>query len=101
MELHAEFIEFLENELKAFEIELRDIKELPSVESLRSRIKKDKRDTEAMLAVYRRIKKNNINIRAVKAESREIMVEIKRQLGRKLSKIKRKYEVARDTSYDL
>ena len=53
MNLPPEFIKYLQDEIKHFDKELISIFELPNVKSLRDRIKKDKRDTEEMLALYK------------------------------------------------
>lgn len=101
MDLAPEYIEFLRNEVKAFDDELREIKELPSVDSLRSRIKKDKRDTKDLLAFYFRMIACDVNIRAVKAEIRACNEVAMKLLGHNLQRPRRKYDSSRDTSYDL
>ena len=86
IELHTEYIEFLRIELKSLEDELISITELPDVDKLRNRIKKDKRDTEDMLKLYKSITGCNGNIRAIKVEIREVIAEIRRQLGQEVKK---------------
>lgn len=80
-ELHPEYIEFLNNEIKEFDKELISIFQLPDVSKLRSRIKKDKRDTEAMLRLYKDITNTNEKIREVKIAIRGCIATIKEQLG--------------------
>jgi len=81
MDLNPEYIEYLENEVEEFDKELISILELPSVENLRARIKKDKRDTRAMLRLYKRINLCNKDIRCVKGDIRSITKEARKQLN--------------------
>ena len=101
MKLPPEFIKYLQDEIKHFDKELISILELPSVESLRDRIKKDKRDTKEMLALYKRINADNEIIRQVKSEIRNVIAEARRLTGFGLQRVKRKYVSSRDISYDL
>lgn len=89
MELHREYVEFLENEVKALEDELVAITELPDVDKLRSRIKKDKRDTQAMIELSKDSLELNKDIKAIKIRIRGWMVMAKLQLGRKVGKSER------------
>jgi len=100
LELHTEYIEFLRNEVKAFDIELREMVELPSVDSVRARIKKYKRDTQAMLDLYTAIKTVNNRIRLVKQDIRYCNEVAMKLLGHNLQRPRRKY-TSRDTSYDF
>lgn len=100
MNLHPEYIEFLQNEVKAFNNELISILGLPEVWRLRNRIKKDKRDTEDMLDLYSHITHCNVLIRVVKANMRGCNAEARRLLGHGLHRPKRKY-VNYNSSYDL
>ena len=96
MKLPIEFIDYLKNEIKVFNIELLEIKELPSVDSLRHRIKKEKRDTRAMLALYKRMTQCDEAIRAVKADIRYCNKEAMRLLGHSLQRPKRTYKTRDD-----
>lgn len=80
MELHAEYREFLNNEIVEFDKELISILELPSANKLCSRIKKDKRDTKAMLELYSRIEHCNILIQSAKAEGRSVIRAMRNKL---------------------
>ena len=101
MDLAPEFIEFLQNEVKAFDIEIHALKELPNVKSLRDRIKKDKRDTKVMLALYGNMIACDFHIKKVKAEMRKCNDRAMKLLGHRLQRVQRKYDQHRDTSYDL
>jgi len=102
MNLPPEFIEYLQDEIKHFDKELISILELPNVKSLRDRIKKDKRDTEVMLALYRDMTYCDAHIRLVKDEIRTCNDKAMVLLGHRLQRVKRKYrDYHRDTSYDL
>jgi len=102
MNLPPEFIKYLQAEITHFDKELISILELPNVKSLRDRIKKDKRDTKVMLALYYRIEKVNRLIKLVKAEMRKCNDKAMALLGHRLQRVKRKYrDYHRDTSYDL
>ena len=102
MNLPPEFIKYLQAEITHFDKELISILELPSIGSLRNRIKKDKRDTKDMLALYYRIEKVNRLIKLVKAEMRKCNDKAMALLGHRLQRVKRKYrDYHRDTSYDL
>ena len=101
MNLPPEYIKYLQDEIKHFDKELISILELPNVKSLRDRIKKDKRDTKEMLALYAQMIACNIHVKAVKAEMRKCNEETERLLGHRLQRVKRKYNSIRDTSYDL
>ena len=100
--LPPEFIKYLQDEVKHFDKELISILELPNVQSLRDRIKKDKRDTQGMLDLYARIDWVNETIRNVKDEIRTCNDKAMALLGHRLQRVKRKYrDHHRDTSYDL
>jgi len=100
--LDPEYIKYLQDEIKHFDKELISILELPNVKSLRDRIKKDRRDTKEMLALYGRIKTCNFHIKAVKAEIRKCNDKAMALLGHRLQRVKRKYvDYHRDTSYDF
>jgi len=102
MNLPSEFIKYLRDEIKHFDKELISILELPNVKSLRDRIKKDKRDTKVMLALYGQMIACNIHIRTVKAKIRACNDKAMALLGHRLQRVKRKYKDShRDTSYDL
>jgi len=101
MNLPPEFIKYLQDEIKHFDKELISIKELPNVQSLRARIKKDKRDTEEMLNLYYRMGKVNKLIKLVKSEMRKCNDRAMALLGHRLQRVTRKYDRHRDTSYDL
>ena len=89
--MHQEFIKYLKAEVKAFDNELISILELPSVASLRARIKKDKRDTKEMLALYRSMTYCDRCIRSVKAQMRRCNDRSQKLLGHRLQRPKRKY----------
>ena len=100
--LDPEYIKYLQDEIKHFDKELISILELPNVKSLRDRIKKDKRDAEAMLYLYARINWTNDAIREVKNNIRDCNDKAMVLLGHRLQRVKRKYKDShRDTSYDL
>ena len=99
--LDPEYIKYLQDEIKHFDKELASIKELPNVKSLRDRIKKDKRDMKVMLALYKQMTDCDTHIRAVKDEIRACNDKAMALLGHRLSRVKRKYDRDRDTSYDL
>ena len=80
--MDKEYIKYLEQEIKHFDKELRDIVELPDVDKFRERIKKDRRDTQEMLYLYKRIEQTNKAIRAVKDRIRACIAEAKLQLKR-------------------
>ena len=102
MKLDPEYIKYLQDELKHFEKELISILELPDIDRLKARIKADKRNTEAMLALYAKINATNKAIRAVKDEIRKCNDKAMALLGHRLQRVKRKYkDYHRDTSYDL
>ena len=101
MNLPPEFIKYLQAEITHFDKELISILELPNVKSLRDRIKKDKRDIEAMIDLYAHIENTNALIKLVKAEIRECNDKAMALLGHRLQRVKRKYDRNRDTSYDL
>ena len=84
--MDKEYIKYLEQEIKHFDKELISILELPNADKLRNRIKKDKRDTEDMLKLYKSITECNGDIRATKAEIRKVTAEIRRQLGQEIKK---------------
>jgi len=81
MELHSEYLNFLNDEIKAFDKELISILELPDVRSIRARIKKDKRNTQSMLNLYSKITATNEAIRAIKVRIRNVINEAHKQLG--------------------
>ena len=83
MELHPEYIEFLNDEIKAFNKELISILGLPDVQSFRNRIKKDKRNTQAMLKLYQDITCTNDRIREVKNDIRVCIVDMCKKLGKR------------------
>ena len=102
MKLDPEFIKYLRDEIKHFDKELISIQELPKVQSLRDRIKKDKRDTKVMLALYKQMTDCDKHIRAVKDEIRKCNDKAMALLGHRLQRVKRKYrDYHRDASYDL
>ena len=102
MNLPPEFIKYLQDEIKHFDKELISILELPDIDRLKARIKADKRNTEAMLALYAKINATNKAIRAVKDEIRKCNDKAMALLGHRLQRVKRKYkDYHRDTSYDL
>jgi len=101
MNLPPEFIEYLQNEVKALDGELKSILELPNVNRLRNRLKKEKRDTEDMLYLYNRIEQTNKAIRAVKDRIRACQAMAKKLTGKGILRVKRKYNSSRDTGYDL
>ena len=89
--MHKEYIEFLKAEIKEYDKELISMLELPSVASLRARIKKDKRDTKEMLALYRSMTYCDRCIRSVKAQMRRCNDRSQKLLGHKLQRPVRKY----------
>lgn len=89
MMLYPEFVDFLKNELKALEDELISITELPDVDRLRSRIKKDKRDTVNMLRLYKDITNTNERIKETKVSIRYCIAKIKEQVGQGVKKTER------------
>ena len=102
MNLPPEFIKYLQDEIKHLDKELISIQELPKVQSLRDRIKKDKRDTKVMLALYKQMTDCDTHIRSVKAEIRKCNDKAMALLGHRLQRVKRKYtDYHRDASYDL
>jgi len=102
MKLDPEYIKYLQDEIKHFDKELISILELPNVQSLRDRIKKDRRDTQDMLDLYARIDWTNEIIRNVKDDIRKCNDKAMALLGHRLQRVKRKYKDShRDTSYDL
>ena len=101
MGLDPEYIKFLQDEVKAFDKEIHALQELPNVKSLRDRVKKDKRDTKVMLALYGDMIACDAHIRAVKDEIRACNDKAMKLLGHRLQRVKRKYDRGRDTSYDF
>ena len=89
--MHKEYVDFLKAEIKEYDKELISILELPSVASLRARIKKDKRDTKEMLALYRSMTYCDRCIRSVKAQMRRCNDRSQKLLGHRLQRPKRKY----------
>lgn len=81
MTLHREYLEFLEDEVKALKQELIDILELPDCKVIRARLKKDIRDTKTMLDMYEDITATNERIREVKQDIRTCLKDIKDKLG--------------------
>ena len=96
MELHVEYIEFLRNQVKVFDKELLEMRELPSVDSLRHRIKKEKRDTKVMLALYKHMTECDDAIRTVKDAIRFCNKEAMKLLGHNLQRPKRTYKTRDD-----
>jgi len=80
--MNPEYIEYLEQEIKHFNKELRDIISLPDVDKFRQRIKKDRRDTQEMLNLYLRINDTNDAIRLVKENIIDCLKEANKQLKR-------------------
>ncbi len=101
MDLAPEFIQYLQDEVKAFDNELRELRGLPSADSLRNRIKKDKRDTKDMLSLYACMLACNIHIKTIKAEMRKCNERAMKLLGHQLQRPRRKYDSSRDTLYDM
>ena len=101
MGLDPEYIKFLQDEVKAFDKEIHALQELPNVKSLRDRVKKDKRDTKVMLALYGSMIACNFHVKKVKAEMRKCNDKAMKLLGHRLQRVKRKYDRGRDTSYDF
>jgi len=97
MKLPPEFIQYLKNEIKHFNKELRDILELPNFTRLRNRIKKDKRDTNEMLYLYKEMSRTNEAIRAVKDRIRACQALAKKLTGKGLQRVT---GIKRDISYD-
>jgi len=89
--MHKEYIDFLKAELKEYDKELILMLYLPSVASLRARIKKDRRDTKEMLALYKRMTDCDRCIRSVKAQMRRCNDNAEKLLGHRLQRPKRKY----------
>jgi len=94
--MHQEYIDFLKDEVKEYDKELISMLELPSVASLRARIKKDKRDTKEMLVLYRRINWVNEAIRNVKRDIRDTQAMAKKLTGFGLLRPVRKYVKGND-----
>jgi len=102
MNLPPEFIKYLQDEITHFDKELISILELPNVKSLRDRIKKDKRDTNEMLYLYKRINWVNEEIKNIKTDIRDTQALAIKFTGKGLVRPRRKYkDYHRDTSYDL
>ena len=80
--MDKEYIKYLEQEIKHFDREIVSISELPDVDKFRERIKKDRRDTQDMLALYARINDTNNAIRLVKENITSCIAEAKKQLKR-------------------
>ena len=102
MNLPPEFIKYLQDEITHFDKELISILELPNVKSLRDRIKKDKRDTNEMLYLYKRINWVNEEIKNIKTDIRDTQALAIKFTGKGLVRPRSKYkDYHRDTSYDL
>ena len=82
MKLDREYINYLEQEIKHLDKELREIIELPDVDKFRQRIKKDRREAQGVINLFARITQTNEDIRLVKANIRACLVEAKIQLKR-------------------
>ena len=89
--MHKEYIDYLKREVKTFDRELISILELPSVESLRARIKKERRDTKEMLALYKDMERCNVHIKLVKAQMRNCNQRAEKMLGHRISRVVRSY----------
>jgi len=99
MKLPPEFIEYLQKEVRTLTKELHDILELPDFNRLRNRLKKEKRDTKAMLSLYKEINRTNKAIRAVKDRIIACQALAKKLTGKGLMRVRRGY-IKRDTGYD-
>ena len=99
MNLPPEFIEYLKREIVHFNKELRDILELPDFNRLRARIKKEKKDTNEMLCLYKEINATNEAIRSVKDRIRACQDLAKKFTGKGLMRVRRGYK-KRDVGYD-
>ena len=81
LELHREYLEFLNDEVKALKQEIIDLVELPDYKVIRARLRKDIRDTKTMLDMYENITTTNERIREVKRDIRITLKDIKDKLG--------------------
>ncbi len=88
--LDQEYIEYLNDNIKALNKELIDLVELPDAKRLRNRIKKEKKDTEAMVSLYAKINGCNEWIRACKVEIRSCIEKARELLGRGLQKAEKR-----------
>ena len=99
MNLPPEFIEYLKNEVRILTKELNEILELPDAKRLRSRIKKEKKDSNEMLYLYKEINATNEAIRSVKDRIRACQDLAKKFTGKGLMRVRRGYK-KRDVGYD-
>ena len=99
MNLPPEFIEYLQREVRTLTKELNEILELPDVSRLRARIKKEKKDTNEMLYLYKEINATNEAIRSVKDRIRACQDLAKKFTGKGLLRVRRGYK-KRDDGYD-
>ena len=99
MNLPPEFIEYLEREVRALTKELNEILELPDFNRLRNRLKKEKKDSNEMLYLYKEINATNEAIRSVKDRIRACQDLAKKFTGKGLLRVRRGY-IKRDTGYD-
>lgn len=99
IELDVEYIKYLEDNIKHFNDELIELVELPDVSKLRSRINKDKRDTQDMLDLYGMIEAVNDVIRAVKAEMRDCIKQARELLRYGLKRAKKRPDNIDTSSY--
>ena len=99
MNLPPKFIEFLKNEVRILTRELNEILELPDAKRLRSRIKKEKKDSKEMLYLYKEINATNEAIRSVKDRIRACQDLAKKFTGKGLLRVRRGY-IKRDVGYD-
>jgi len=99
MKLDPEYIEYLQREVRTITRELHNILELPDFNRLRNRLKKEKRDTKAMLSLYKEMNRTNEAIRAVKDRIIACQALAKKLTGKGLQRVRRGYK-KRDTGYD-
>ena len=99
MKLDPEYRDYLQREIKTLTKELNSILELPDVNRLRNRLKKDKRDTKDMLDLYKEINATNKAIRAVKDRIRACQDLAMKLTGKGLMRVRRSYK-KRDVGYD-
>ena len=99
MNLPPEFIEYLKNEVRILTRELNEILELPDFNRLRNRLKKEKKDSNEMLYLYKEINATNEAIRSVKDRIRACQDLAKKFTGKGLLRVRRGYK-KRDVGYD-
>jgi len=99
MKLPPEYIEYLQREVRTLTRELHDIRELPDFNRLRNRLKKEKKDTNEMLYLYKEINATNEAIRSVKDRIRACQDLAKKFTGKGLLRVRRGY-IKRDVGYD-